>query len=49
MSHGDHYRKTESSDEGYTLVKRDVPLATVDESWLDDCSLVIEATEAPRV
>lgn len=45
MSKGDHYLKTDSNDERYTLVSRDVPPVTVDEWMLDDCALVIEADD----
>lgn len=45
MSKGDQYLKTDNTDERYTLVNRDVPPVTVDEGWLDDCALVIEATD----
>lgn len=45
MSKGNHYVKTDSTDDGYTLVSREVPPVSVDDWLLDDCALIIETTD----
>ncbi|MDQ1130901.1 hypothetical protein [Microbacterium sp. SORGH_AS_0888] len=45
MSNGDLYLKTDGNDDRYTLVKNDVPFDVTDEWLIDDCALVIEATD----